>query len=365
MRTKRPLKSSCGTKPWTAPLLRWFDTNRRPMPWRDNPSPYAVWISEIMLQQTQVGTVTPYFERFMKRFPTIRDLAAADLHVVLKSWEGLGYYARARNLHRTANILLEQGASLPSSVEALQKLPGIGPYSAAAIASISFGEVVPAVDANVVRVFCRFLGIATDHNQLSVRNEIGDYLKPLVSQKRAGDFNQAIMELGGLICRPRNPRCPECPLRRWCYALKTNQVKDLPVRRPQKKKPHYQVVACVIWKKGKILVARRPTDKMLGGLWEFPGGKQRSRESLKKTAHREIMEETGLEINVGRKLCIVEHAYSHFSITLHMYECEHIAGRARAYASDELRLVKPSELSELAFPAADRKIIDLLLEQVK
>ena len=332
------------------------------MPWRDDPSPYKVWISEIMLQQTQVATVIPYFDRFIRKFPTVRKLANADLQDVLKAWEGLGYYARGRNLHKAAKAILTQhGGAVPSDVDNLRRLPGIGEYTAAAIASISAGVPAPSVDGNILRVFARFWGIRRDIVKPQTRRQIADRLMPVIAGTNPSLFNQACMELGALVCRPRNPDCPHCPLRRDCIALAKGLQDRLPVRSRPAKGPHVDVTAAVIRRKdGKILIAQRPADHMLGGLWEFPGGKLESGETLEEALRREIEEETSLIIEVGNPLCSVKHAYSHFRITLHAFECRPVRGRARAHEHAALRWVRPSELGAFPFPTADRKILELL-----
>lgn len=372
------------------------------MPWRSRPDPYRVWISEVMLQQTQVETVIPYFERFLHRFPTVHVLAAAEQEDVLKAWEGLGYYARARNLYRAARaIVAEHGGRLPRSYDVLRKLPGLGPYTAAAVASISFGEPVPVVDGNVLRVFARFFGIEEDTRRARTRTLIFRRLAPYVEslarnpsygpeldvsapveqsllgdertaplaadrpRNPAGDFNQAIMEVGALICR-RVPRCLACPLREACVAHRDGRTAELPVRSQKKRTPHYEVAVGVIWHDGRLLIGRRRTDQMLGGLWEFPGGKRETDEPLEETARREIHEETGLEVRVGPPYTVVQHAYSHFRITLTAYRCTPIGDRVRLLASprsaDELRWVTPEELDAYPFPRASLKVIERIRE---
>ncbi|MDP6490873.1 MAG: A/G-specific adenine glycosylase [Kiritimatiellia bacterium] len=339
-------------------LLRWFDRHRRPMPWRNDPHPYKVWISEIMLQQTQVATVIPYFERFITRFPAIGDLAAANLQAVLEIWQGLGYYSRARNLHKAARIVMnERGGELPRTAGDWQTLPGIGPYAAGAIASICHNEVVPAVDGNVVRVFTRLLGIQKDSTKPAVRRELTETVATVIAPHRAGDFNQAIMELGALVCKPRNPNCAHCPLRRRCVARAEGLTATIPVRPSRKPVPHIDVAACVIRRGNRLLIARRRPDQMLGGLWEFPGGKQEPDETLEQTAIREIAEEIGIEIRVVRKLGAIKHAFSHFKMTLHVFECRPQRGRARAVTVDAVKWVGIDELNAYPFPAADQKII--------
>ena len=346
---------------WNDALLTWFGQNRRSMPWRTRPTPYRVWVSEIMLQQTQVATVTPYFERFMARFPTVFVLAAADLQAVLEIWQGLGYYSRARNLHKAAVwVVKERDGVLPRLSSEWQALPGIGPYAAGAIASISFGEVVPAVDGNVVRVFARLLGIRKDSTLPAVRRALTAEVTRCIAPRRAGDFNQAVMELGALVCKPRNPVCEGCPLQRWCEAHAKGLTATLPVRPTRKPVPHMDVAACVIRRGPRILIARRRPDQMLGGLWEFPGGKQEPGETLEQTAVREIDEEIGIHIRVRRQLGAIRHAFSHFKMTLHVFECTPVKGRARAVTVDAVKWVSIPELRTYPFPAADQKIITWL-----
>jgi A/G-specific adenine glycosylase len=331
------------------------------MPWRTDPSPYKVWISEIMLQQTQVVTVIPYFDRFVAAFPTLESLAAADLHDVLRLWEGLGYYSRARNLHRAArHVVTECEGRIPTDSNDLRKLPGIGPYTAAAIASIAFGEAIPTVDGNVLRVFSRFWGIAKPIRDRQVSEDIAARLTPLIRQVNPSYFNQAIMETGALICRPRQPLCMQCLLSKSCVAFKTGRTSELPVVLRQPKLPHQTIAVGVIWKRGKVLIARRQEERMLGGLWEFPGGKKQKGETLRQTAEREIREETGLSVGVGEPMITIKHAYSHFRITLTAFRCTWIRGTPRPKASTALKWIEPSELPAYPFPRANRKIAELL-----
>ena len=346
---------------WPRELVRWFETDHRPMPWRSDPSPYNVWISEIMLQQTQVVTVIPYFDRFIRRFPSFQVLAAAELQEVLKLWEGLGYYSRARNLHRAARMIMEEyGGTPPATAGELRQLPGIGPYTAAAIASIAFGEPVPSVDGNVLRVCSRLWGIATPMRDKALADDVRARLVPLIRTVNPSHFNQAMMETGALICKPRNPHCDQCLLSRHCVAFKTNRTDELPVVEKTVKGPHYRIATGVIWKGKRILIARRRDDQMLGGLWEFPGGKRLKGEKLEQTAAREILEETGLKVRVWAPYATVKHAYSHFQITLTAYRCDWLSGRAHPKASVELKWILPAELSEYPMPRANRRIAEAI-----
>lgn len=332
------------------------------MPWRrETPIPYHVWISEVMLQQTRVETVIPYFRRFIRAFPSIRRLAAADLQDVLKHWEGLGYYSRARNLHAAAKVVSrERAGRLPRSCTELRELPGLGEYCSAAIASIAFGESVPVVDGNVIRVMTRLLAIDDDSATPAVRRRIYRCLASCMAAHSPGEYNQAIMELGALICRPRNPSCGQCPIRRQCRAYATGEVERYPVKASRKPTPRHEIAVGIVRRNGDVLVARRSETGMLGGLWEFPGGKRSGRESLKTAARRKILEETGLTVNVGASVANVSHTYSHFSIELTAFECSVRSGRATARRNDEVRWVSPGNLKLLPWPTASRKIVDVL-----
>jgi len=272
------------------------------MPWRTSPSPYRVWVSEIMLQQTQVVTVIPFFNRFICQFPTVFDLANSDLQSVLKLWEGLGYYSRARNLHRAAKqVCLEHNGQLPETYETLQTLPGIGPYIAAAIASIAFNKPVPVVDGNVLRVFCRFWGIKDDIRHPSVRNNLFTKLTPIIQQVPSpSDFNQSIMEIGALICSPKTPKCAFCPISKTCFTQINQLHAQLPYKSRPKPIPHYTVSVGLIFKENKILIGKRRESQMLGGLWELPGGKQSENETVEQAVIREIYEETGLKLKITK-----------------------------------------------------------------
>ncbi len=347
---------------WDQHLLTWFNAHQREMPWRSNPLPYWVWVSEIMLQQTQVATVIPYFNRFIAQFPTVEILAAANQQTVLKAWEGLGYYSRARNLHKAAQIVCnDHQGQLPDTYEGLQKIPGIGPYVGAAIASIAFSQPVPVVDGNVLRVFSRFWGIETDITKPQARVVIFSRLSPVIQAKTASNFNQAIMELGALICTPKSPNCTQCPLSFECIAFQTNRTTELPVKAKKAATPHYDIAVAVIWKDGKILIGKRKPDQLLGGMWEFPGGKQKPNESLAQTAEREATEETGLEIRVKDGFITVNHAYTHFKITLTAFNCEYFAGLASNKTTDEVRWVDPEELNDYPFPKANKKVVEAIL----
>jgi len=347
-------------------LLTWWDASSREMPWRGVEDPYAVWVSEIMLQQTRVETVGPYYRRFMRLFPTVRRLADAPLERVLKAWEGLGYYSRARNLHAAARkVVADFAGRLPGDVERLRSLPGIGPYTAGAIASIAFGLDEPVLDGNVSRVLCRLVAMEDDPARPATRERLWGLARRFVPSGRAGLFNQAMMDLGATLCVPRRPRCADCPLRRHCRARERGLQDRLPVRRARPPVPHYDIAAGVVRHAGRILIARRREDAMLGGLWELPGGKVEPGETPAQAAAREIREEVGVEAAVGELVATINHAYAHFRITLHVFACRLTRGRARPIGCAAVRWVRPDELDSYAFPRANRRVIELLAGKAK
>ena len=296
------------------------------MPWRNHPDPYAVWVSEIMLQQTQVETVKGYFTRFMSAFPTVAQLAAAPQQDVLKAWEGLGYYTRARNLQKAAQLITAQGGALPDTSLGWAELPGVGPYTAAAIASISFGEAVPVVDGNVARVFARYLGWPDDFRKLPARAKLAEWLLPFIRKsKRPGDFNQAMMDLGATCCTPRAPLCAECPLRKNCLAFREGTQTAFPVKPEKKVLPVRRMVAVYVTDaQGRILFVQRTDEKLLGGLWELPmlevKGKPTPRDAVQA-----LREKTGLVATGATFKGKIEHTFSHFKQAVDVYAVSSIA----------------------------------------
>jgi A/G-specific adenine glycosylase len=354
-------------------LATWHDQQQRSLPWRGAPAgqrdPYQVWVSEIMAQQTRIETVVDYYMRWMRRFPTIEALAAADQQEVLKQWEGLGYYARARNLHRAAQIVVaEHGGHLPAERAALRKLPGIGDYTVGAILSLAYNHAEPILDGNVKRVLSRLADIDQPIDQPATLQRLWALARAVVEAappESAGRVNEALMELGALVCVPANPRCLLCPVAEHCQALAHGTQGERPVTSPKKQTPHYDVAAGVIWQ-GEIgasllLIAQRPQEGMLGGLWEFPGGKlEASDADLQSCLQREILEELGIEIEVGAQVAVVQHAYTHFRITLYAFHARHVGGEPRALGVADWRWVMLDELNAYPFPVTDRKIIGVL-----
>jgi A/G-specific adenine glycosylase len=346
-------------------LLFWYERHQRDLPWRRTQDPYAIWIAEIMLQQTRVETVLLYFERFLARFPSLEALAAAPLDDVLKAWEGLGYYARARNLHTAARWVIEElNGHLPESPDALLHLPGVGRYTASAIASIAFGQDAVALDGNLRRVLCRIFGIDDDPGRPNTQRQLERMALAMLPPGRAGDFNQALMDLGATVCTPSSPSCLICPLINACRAQQEGIQNDLPIRATRAVRPHRDVTAGVIWDgNGRFLITQRPLDGMLGGLWEFPGGKRRPGEALPACLHREIKEELDIQIEIRELLCTIEHVFTHFYMTLYAFDCQWLAGTPRCLGCMELHWATLDELDSFAFPVADQRIIAHLQSQ--
>jgi A/G-specific adenine glycosylase len=347
------------------PLLNWYQHNARPLPWRGQADPYAVWVSEIMLQQTRVETVIPYYQRWMERFPTIAALAEAEQQEVLAAWEGLGYYSRARNLQYAAQIVIKDyGGELPHITCELRKLPGIGRYSAGAIASIAFGLDEPALDGNIRRVMARVFNVSQPVSSPAGEQRLWKLVGENLPPGQAGAYNQALMELGALICIPRLPRCEVCPLVETCQAYALGVQAQRPVKQVKASIPHYTVTAGVISQQGQVLITQRPLEGLLGGMWEFPGGKQSPGEELISCLKRDLNEELGVEVQIGNPLGVYRHAYTHFRVTLHAFCCQ-LAGRQAPQALQvrDLRWVNPQELSGYPMGKIDRQIARHIVEQ--
>ncbi len=315
-----------------------------------------------MLQQTRVETVVPYFNRWMQRFPNIESLASASMQEVLSAWEGLGYYGRARNIYKAAQLVVtEYHGRIPAEMNLLRRLPGVGRYTAAAIASIAFGRDEPTLDGNIRRVLARYFNVSED-----ARSKVGEeILWSLAGQNlprgKAGDYNQGLMELGATICTPKSPECVACPIEAGCQARRLGIQEQRPVLLPKPAIPQHVVTAAVIVRKSKVLIACRPPHGLLGGMWEFPGGKQQEGEDLSSCLQREIREELGTEITVGEQLGVYRHAYTHFRVRLYAFKCGLAGGEPRPLQVAEVRWVAPDELSQYPMGKIDRQISQTLV----
>jgi len=344
-----------------AALLAWYDVHKRDLPWRKSADAYHILVSEFMLQQTQVATVIPYYRRFLKAFPSVEALARAPESRVLKHWEGLGYYSRARNLRQSARIIAsEHGGRVPSAPGDLVRLPGIGRYTAAAVLSIAFGGKHPVLDGNVKRVVSRLFALAENGQTKTSENRLMEAAEGLLAPRRPGDFNQAMMELGATVCTAKNPTCESCPLTGLCLARTGNQVDRFPPPKTRKTAEKIEVSAAVIRRAGKVYIQQRPKGGLMGGLWEFPGGKLETGESPEAALEREILEELGVPVNIGEKLLTIKHSYTRFSVTLHVFSCRLEKGRLSPTCCAAWRWVSLDEIDAYPFPAANVKILQHL-----
>ncbi len=346
-------------------LLRWFGDHHRSLPWRQTTDPYRIWVSEVMLQQTQVKTVLSYYEKFLNRFPDLKSLASADLQRVLKTWEGLGYYARARNLHRAAGIVLEAHAgNIPTVWKDLKQLPGVGDYIAAAVLSIAFDQPYAVVDGNVKRVLARLLRIDAPVNYPPAYPIFRDAAGELLNTPCPGAHNQALMELGAVICRPRRPDCRQCPLQNHCLAFREAEVEKYPQRKKSRPIPEFQIAVGVVLRDGRLLITQRSPDGLLGGLWEFPGGKARQKELPQTTCIREIREETNLTVSIDFHLTQVKHAYTHFKIKMDVFCCSYVKGQIKLKGPVDFRWIRLEDLDAYPIPKANHKFIPLLKQRL-
>ena len=363
-RSKRiePSADPSGIRRVRAPLLAWYDAHQRDLPWRHSRDPYAIWISEAMLQQTRVETVIPYWERFLETFPTVESLATAEIDDVYAVWTGLGYYSRARNLkHAAETIVAEHDGALPDTAEGLETLKGIGRYTAGAVASIAFGREAPLVDGNVIRVFARLLGIREDSASKAVVDRMWDEAAALVVGERPGDLNQAIMELGATLCTPRNPSCLICPIREACDAAAAGDAETLPIKRKKTKQTKMRAVAAWLERDGRILVVRRPEEGLMAGLWELPGGEIEIREEAKDRLPHVLRERVGLEIHGAESVGSVEHLFTHRRLTLDVFRARlSPGGRVRRSGYTAHKWIAPQAALELAHAGPMRKAMTLL-----
>lgn len=371
-------------------LLAWWEVHgRHEIPWKLHPNgsrpadgealdPYGVFVAEVMLQQTQLAVVLPYWRRWMEAFPDLGALAAADVQTVLLLWQGLGYYSRARRLHQAAGQLLFglcedrkpaapdlDGSGLwPDSLAGWQALPGLGRSTAASILSSAFDQPEAILDGNVKRVLARLIAApAPPARQLAGFWRLSE---TLLDRRRPRSFNQAVMDLGATVCTPRNPRCEVCPWRGWCAAYAAGDPDRFPVKEASRAVPFQVIgVGVVLDGEGRVLIDQRLNEGLLGGLWEFPGGKQEEGEAITATIARELAEELAIAVEVGEELIVVEHAYSHKRLRFVVHLCRWIAGEPQPLASQQVRWVAPAELDAYPFPAANARIIAALRERLQ
>jgi A/G-specific adenine glycosylase len=367
----------------TSSLFSWYEANRRDLPWRAHPDPYGILVSEFMLQQTTVPAVLPYFQRWMEKYPTIKNLAEANPEQVLLDWEGLGYYSRARNLHASAReVVSRYGGNIPKDPAILRKLPGVGDYTAAAVSSIAFGVRAVALDANNIRVLSRLLAEID-------RKRIVRTVSRILPMDRPGDFNQALMDLGSSVCTPNNPLCLNCPINKWCRAYRKGEINLHPAKAKANTVTQFEAAIGIILKDGRVLVQKRQDSGLLAGMWEFPGGNigkgekgKRGKggekakrgnagtrrhgvntiaETPEEAVVREVQEETGLRIKVCEKLGVFNHNYTQFRVKLHVFLCRRKSGTLRNSAAKWVML---EELESLPMPSANRRIVKKLEERL-
>ncbi len=357
-------------------LTAWQAHQLRDLPWRMDPAgareSYAVWVSEVMAQQTRLSVVEAYFNRWMEEFPTLEALASADQQEVLKLWEGLGYYSRARNLHRAAQIVVSEfGGQLPRTRAELLTLPGIGEYTAGAILSLAFGQHEPVLDGNAKRVISRLWDIETRIDLRSTENRLWRLSRKMVEAASApGAMNEGLMELGAMVCRRRNPLCHGCPVQSNCLAHGRGVEEERPVRAPGQKVPHLEFAAAIIWEdvpgQSRMLISQRPEPGLLGGLWSFPNGaKEADDEDLRACLRRAVRESLGVAVKVGERAETVEHTFTHFRMTLVAFHARITEGEPQAVGAADWCWTRLDEIEKFPCPVPDRKIIAALRNLAK
>ena len=343
-------------------LLTWFKKHKRELPWRGIDDPYQIWVSEIMLQQTQVRKVVGYYERFIDKFPDIYQLADANLQDVLKVWEGLGYYARARNLHKAAKIVVKDlDGVVPDDYDTFRELPGVGDYSAAAVLSIACNAPFAAVDGNIKRVLARLFMMNTPINDASSTKLFQQKADDLLDMKEPGLFNQAMMELGATVCRPQSPTCLVCPVNTFCNAFQAKRQDEFPYRIKKEKVPEHEMAAGIIYKDTEVLIVQRPLEGLLGGLWEFPNGRISEIETAEEACIRYITEVVNLSVTNIKYLTRVKHAFTHFKIVVDVFQCEYHSGEVVLNGPIDAKWVKLTSLHDFPLPRATHKILEKLI----
>jgi A/G-specific adenine glycosylase len=344
-------------------LVQWSAAHHRELPWRNIGDPYRVWISEVMLQQTTVAAVIPYYERFLQRFPDVQSLAAADESDVLRLWEGLGYYSRARNLHNGAKeLVFQRSGEFPRDVGALQSLPGIGRYTAGAIASFAFDERAPIVEANTLRLYSRLLGFDGDPRSAAGQEILWNFAEAILPKRHPGQFNQALMDLGATVCTPAEPKCPACPLKRYCRALRDDKVAEVPRSAKRQAITEVKAYAIAIRHKYEYLLRRCPPKERWAGLWDFPRFESEeefpSPAALERRLAEWVRELTGLQISLGDQVSEFRHGVTRFRITLGCFTAEFASGRLKS--GSEWAWVSPEKMSTYPLSVTGRKFADRL-----
>lgn len=349
-------------KTFVGRLLDWFGASMRPLPWRETYDPYSVWVSEIMLQQTQMERGVAYFNAWMQKFPTMASVAEASEEEILKAWEGLGYYSRARNLHAAARTIMNgRGGIFPRDMASIRALPGVGEYTAGAVASIAFNEPEPAVDANVLRIFSRLCDIDVPLNYPGVKRFVTEAVRGLIPRESPRLFSQALMELGALVCA-KKADCPACPLAEFCEARRLGTEQKRPKKKRRVEYSSLEMSTGIVMRDGFVFVQKRPPYGVWAGLWEFPGGCLEPGESPEDAVVREVEEETELPVTTGEKVAVVKHSYTTCRVTMHAFFCN-LLDAARTpvlHAAVEGKWIRPEETASYAFPAGHRKLLETL-----
>ncbi len=337
-------------------LIDWYVKNHRKLPWRETRDPYYIWVSEVMLQQTRVDTVIPYFLNFIDKFSTVEALAKADEEEVLKAWEGLGYYSRVRNLQKGARVVMSQyGGVVPDNLYEIRKIPGIGPYTAGAILSIAYDKSVPAVDGNVMRVFSRLFCIKDDIAVGKTRNEMEKIGSVVVPEGNPSFFNQGLMELGALICTPLSPKCETCPVYEHCCAAEKGMQNELPVKTKKQAAKEVALEVALVWKKDKLLLMKRPTDGLLASLWAFPVVEKEESWEPGNSIIQELKEQYGVTVEKIAYAFDAHHVFTHLKWNMKVFDCELSAEKTIEYP--QIQWVTLEETRNYAIPTAFMKVL--------